>query len=323
MVEIDPGIITFFAVPLSYFIVIFSVLLIQYGTVNIISGHIGRISFNHPRLVRAMNWWGVFIHELSHAITAIVTLNKAKEFKVSSTGGHVVHETGGKFGFLQWAAAQSISLAPAFVPPIMVALLMHYLGYIDFTRVNFNVGDPFSIIYALYLDLIPFIIKTTGWLFVNLDYSKIGNFLLLIFLMFSFSSAKPSSISGKPGTQGDIQSVIQMSIKFPVYTFFFMLISILSFWILFVYNLPLFSIILAYLLLLPVLSIVGLLFNYLFIMLVNLFDGTSVLRIIIALAASILLYAGLTQYDAAQQYIINISSIALLFGILKLLRNYR
>lgn len=318
MVEIESSIITFFAIPLSYFIVIFSVLLIQYGTVNIISGQIGRTSFNHPRLVRAMNWWGVFIHELSHAITAIVTLNKVKEFKVSSTGGHVVHETSGKFGFLQWLAAQSISLAPAFVPPIIVALLMHYLGYIDFTRVNFNAGDPVSIIYALYLDLIPFIIKTTGWLFVNLDYAKIGNFLLLIFLTFSFSSAKPSSISGKTGTQGDIQSVIQISLKFPVYTLLFILISILFFWILFMYNIPLFLIVLTYLLLLPVLSIFGLLFNYMFIMLVNMFDRSSVLRIIIALAASVLVYAGLTQYDAAQ-YIINISSIAVLVGFLKLL----
>lgn len=319
MVEIDPRLITFFAVPLSYFIVIFSVLLIQYGTVNIISRHIGRISFNHPRLVRVMNWWGVFIHELSHALTAIATMNKVKEFKVTSTGGHVVHETSGKFGFLQWVAAQSISLAPAFVPPMMVALLMHYLGYIDFTRVNFNAGDPVSIIYTLYLDLIPFIIKTTGWLFVNLDYTNIRNFLLLIFLTFSFSSAKPSSIRGKPGTQGDIQSVIQISIKFPAYTLLFMFISTILFWILFMYNIPWFSIVLTYLLLLPVLSIFGLLFNYIFIMLVNLFDRSSVLKIIIALAASVLFYAGLTQYNAAQ-YITNISSIAMLIGMLKLLK---
>jgi hypothetical protein len=319
MFDIDPKIITFFAIPLSYFIVIFSVLLIQWGMVNLIGRHIGRISFNHPKLVRAMNWWGVFIHELSHALTAIATLNRVREFKVTSTGGHVVHDISGRFGFFQWAAAQSISLAPAFVPPIIVALLMHYLGYIDFTRVNFNAGDPVSIIYAMYLDLMPYIIETTGWLFVNLNYSKVGNFLLLLFLTFSFSSAKPSSISRKPGNQGDIQSVIQMSIKFPVYTFLFMLISILFFWILFGYNIPMFSIVLTYLLLLPVLSIFGLVFNFLFIMLVNLFDRSSLLRIIIALAASVLVYAGLTQYFAAQ-YIINISSIATLLGVLKLLR---
>ncbi|TAN46683.1 MAG: hypothetical protein EPN24_00860 [Candidatus Methanoperedens sp.] len=317
MFDIDPKIITFFAIPLSYFIVIFSVLLIQWGMVNLIGRHIGGISFNHPKLVRAMNWWGVFIHELSHALTAIATLNKVKEFKVTSSGGHVVHDI--RFGFFGWLAAQSISLAPAFVPPIIVALLMHYLGYIDFTHVNFNAGDPVSIIYALYLDLIPYIIETTGWLFMNLNYLKIGNFLLLLFLMFSFSSAKPSSISGKAGNQGDIQSVIRMSIKFPVYTLLFMLISILSFWVLFMYNIPLFSIILTYLLLLPVLSIFGLVFNYLFIILVNMFDRSSAFRIIIALAASVLVYAGMTQYFAAQ-YIINISSIAVLAGILKLLR---
>lgn len=319
MVDIDPKVIAFFAIPLSYFIVIFSVLLIQYVTVNIISRQIGRTSFNHPRLVRMMNWWGVFIHELSHAITAIVTLNKVKEFKVTPKGGHVVHETSGKFGFLKWLASQSISLAPAFVPPIMVALLMHYMGYIDFPIDSFKAGDPVSIIYFLSLGLIPLIIKTTGLRFVNLDYLNIGNFLLLLFLTFSFSSAKPSSISGKTGNQGDIQSVIQLSIKFPVYTLLFMLISILSFWILFIYNIPLFSIVITYLLLLPVLSIFGLVFNYLFIMLVNMFDRSSLLRIIIALAASVLVYAGLTQYGAAQ-YIINISSIAALVVILKLLK---
>jgi hypothetical protein len=318
MVEIDPKVIAFFAIPLSYFIVIFSVLLIQYGTVNIISGQIGRTSFNHPRLVSAMNWWGIFIHELSHAITAIVTLNKVKEFKVTSTGGHVVHETSGKFGFLKWLASQSISLAPAFVPPIMVALLMHFLGYIDFTHVKFNASDPVSIIYALYRDIIPFMIRTTGWLFVNLNYLKIENLLLLLFLMFSFSSAKPSSINGKPGNQGDIQSVIQMSMKFPVYTLLFILISILSFWI-FSYNMPLFSIVFTYLMLLPVLSIFGLVFNYLFILLVNLFDKSSILKIIVALAVSVLVYIGMTQYSGVQ-YIVNISSIAALFGILKLLK---
>ncbi|MDO8725156.1 MAG: hypothetical protein Q7J35_03705 [Candidatus Methanoperedens sp.] len=317
MVDIDPKIITFFAIPLSYFIVIFSVLLIQWGMVNLIGSHIGRISINHPKLVRAMNWWGIFIHELSHALTAFATLNKVKEFKVTSSGGHVVHDI--RVGFPGWLAAQSISLAPAFVPPIIVALLMHYLGYIDFTRVNFNASDPVSIINAMYLDLIPYIIKTTGWLFVNLNYAKIGNFLLLLFLTFSFSSAIPSSISAKSGNQGDIQSVIQMFYKFPLYTVLFMLLAILSFWILFTYNISLFLIMLTYMLLLPVLSIFGLLFNYLFIVIINLFDRSSILKIIIALAAFGVVYVGLMQYSM-EQYIINISSIVALVGVLKLIR---
>lgn len=319
MVDIDPRIISFFAVPLSYFVVIFSVLVIQYVLVNIISGRIGRTSFNHPRLVRAMNWWGVFIHELSHALTAIATLNKVKEFKVTSSGGHVVHDISGKFGFLQWMAAQSISLAPAFVPPIIVAVLMQYLGYIVLPPLSSIVQEPVSIIKTLYLTFIPSIITTTGWRFINLDYIKIQNLILLLILMFSFSSAKPSSISGKPGTQGDIQSVIQMAIKFPFYTLLFMLVSILIFWILFSYSMPLFTIIFTYMLLLPVLSIFGLALNYLFILIVNLFDRSSLVRIIIAIAVSVLVYVGMTQYFAAQ-YLVNISSIAALIVSLRLLR---
>jgi hypothetical protein len=319
MFDIDPKIITFFAIPLSYFIVIFSVLLIQWVMVNLIGRHIERISFDHPKLVRVMNWWGVFIHELSHALTAIATLNRVREFKVTSSGGHVVHDISGRFGFFNWVAAQSISLAPAFVPPIIVAVLMQYSGYIVLSPLSLIAQDPISIIKTLYLSFIPSIIETTGWLFVNLDYTRIQNLILLLFLMFSFSSAKPSSISGKTGTQGDIQSVIQMSLKFPVYTLLFMLLSILSFWILFNYNIPIFSIVITYLLLLPVLSIFGLMFNYLFILIVNLSDRSSVIRIIIAIAASILVYAGLTQYFAAQ-YLVNISSMAVLVGFLRLLR---
>ncbi len=76
--------------------------------------------------------------------------------------------------------------------------------------------------------------------------------------------------------------------------------------------------VLTYLLLLPVLSLFGLVFNYLFIVLVNLFDRSSLLRIIIALSASVLAYVGLTQYSAAQ-YLVNISSMAVLLVSLRLL----
>ncbi|GFO97726.1 hypothetical protein ig2599ANME_1936 [groundwater metagenome] len=84
MFDIDPKIISFFAIPLSYFIVIFSVLLIQWGMVNIIERHIGRISFNHPKLVRAMNWWGVFIHEL------FICKTKFNKRKNRESGGYPV-----------------------------------------------------------------------------------------------------------------------------------------------------------------------------------------------------------------------------------------
>lgn len=124
-------------IPFSFYFVIFSLFIIQSIIVNKISTHLGVISFNHPMLFRAMNWWGVFVHELSHAITAIVTLNKITEFKVSSDGGHVVHSGSRRFGFFQWLAVQSISASPAFIPPIIVAIFLLYLGYVNFSTITF------------------------------------------------------------------------------------------------------------------------------------------------------------------------------------------
>jgi len=114
------GIVNFFTIPFSFFIVTFSLLFFQSIMVSKTSSHLNRISFDHPRLFRAMNWWGILVHEFSHAIVAFGTLNKIKEFRVSSNCGHVIHFSHRRIGFLQWLAVQFISASPAFIPPIIV-----------------------------------------------------------------------------------------------------------------------------------------------------------------------------------------------------------
>jgi hypothetical protein len=83
----DLNVVNFFLIPFSFFFVIFTLFIIQSIIVRKTSNHIGMISFNHPPLFQAMNWWGVFVHELSHAFTAFITLNKIKEFKCRLMGG--------------------------------------------------------------------------------------------------------------------------------------------------------------------------------------------------------------------------------------------
>jgi hypothetical protein len=265
-----------------------------------------------------MNWWGVFIHELSHAITALLTLNKIKEFKVSSSGGHVTHYSSGS-GYFQWLASQLISAAPAFVPPIIVAILLGYLHYIDFRYINFDFAslEPVGVISGLYLGLIPYIVKTVGLQLVNLDYSRVENIVLLLILTFSFSAAKPSSIDKKSGMQGDLQSLIEGFVKFPVYTILSVLVFTAFFWILLKLNLALLLYVVMFLVLLPILSVFALVCNYLFIRLVNLFDKSSKLRIIISISAFVLVYFFMKQYTG-EQYMVNIISACVLVGILKL-----
>jgi hypothetical protein len=317
MQDLSPNITELFAIPLSFFLIILSILIIQSITINIVSRHLGNISFKHPRLFRAMNWWGVFIHELSHAITALLTLNKIKEFKVSSTGGHVTHYSSDS-GFFQWLATQLISASPAFVPPLIVAILLGYLHYIDIGNFTFDFGslELAGVFSGLYLGLIPHIVKTVGLLLVNLDYSRVENIVLLLILTFSFSSAKPSSIDKKSGMQGDLQSLIEGFYKFPVYTIFSVLVFIASFWILLKLNPLLFLYVVIFLILLPILSLFALVCNYLFIRLVNLFDSSSKLHIILSISAFVLVYFFMKQY-AVEQYLVNIISACVLVGILK------
>ncbi len=317
MFNIDPQVINFFAIPLSFFTVLFSILVIQWGMVNIISSSLSRISFNHPVLFRAMNWWGVFVHELSHAVTAIATFNKVTEFKVTSNGGYIVHESRGRPGFIQWMAIQFISVSPAFVPAIIAAALLRYLGYLNLPDIRFDAGGPVSIISVSYLDLIPHIMERVGWLFVDLDYTKVENMVLLLILTFSFPFAYPSSVKGKKVHQGDVQAFFGMFLEFPGYTILFVLLCFFSFWILFKYNMILFLSVFTFLTLLPILSFSGLVFNFLFIKLVNLFDNSSRLHIIAALSISILVYEALLQITS-KQYIMNITTISVLFGVLKL-----
>ncbi|MFZ3384069.1 MAG: M50 family metallopeptidase [Candidatus Methanoperedens sp.] len=297
---------------------IFSLLLIQGIMVNFISRNIGKISFRHPYLFRAMNWWGIFIHELSHAVTAIATMNKVKEFKVTSNSGYVVHGSNGR-GFLQWLSGQLISISPAFVPPIITSVLLIFFGYIDFHSV-FRYAQPLepaSIISALYLGSIPEIVKTLGWLFINLDYTKGKNTLLLLVFVFSFSAAKPSSIDKKYRLEGDLQSLIRGFFGSPIYTIFFILLGILFFWIILRFDQSFFSTMITFLIFLPILSFFGLAFNFLFIRLINIYDESKKLHFIISLLISVVVYVIMAQH-IEKQYVINMIGIVVLIGLLKL-----
>ena len=317
--NLDP--VTFFTIPLSFFLVIFSLLLIQGIMVNFISRNIGKISFRHPYLFRAMNWWGIFIHELSHAVTAIATLNKVKEFKVTSNGGYVVHGSNST-GFFQWLAGQLISISPAFVPPIIAAVLLKFSGYIDFHSV-FQYAQPLepaSIISALYLGSIPEVMRSLGWLFINLDYSRGKNILLLLVFVFSFSAAKPSSIDKKYRLEGDLQSLIRGFFGSPVYTIFCILLGILFFWIILRFDQSFFSTMITFLIFLPIVSFFGLAFNFLFIRLINIYDDSKKLYFIISLLITILLYVIMSQH-IEKQYVVNIICIGVLIGLLKINKN--
>ena len=319
MYDINLNIVNFFTIPLSFFIVIFSLLVIQSFIVNITSAHTSKIAINHQILFKIMNWWAIFIHEFSHAITAIVTLNQVKEFKVSSNGGHVVHTNNGRFGFIQWIAAQFISASPAFVPSILAMILLDYFDYFYFPNIVMDLYsfDPVHIISWLYFDLIFYLLKTMWLLLINLDYSNVENILLLLVLIFSFSAAKLSSIDKKKyGMQGDLQSLIERFVKHPKYSVFLIFFSTIVFWGLLSLDLIFYLYFFTFIILLPIITIFALSCNYSFINIINLFDNSPRCSKIVSLVAFVLVYA-LLPYCTEKQFLINITSICVLIGILK------
>ncbi|MCG2727668.1 MAG: hypothetical protein L6244_03345, partial [Candidatus Methanoperedenaceae archaeon] len=104
---------------------------------------------------------------------------------------------------------------------------------------------------------------------------------------------------------------------FPLYTLLSVLVFAALFWILLKFNLTLFLYVVMFLILLPILSIFALVCNYLFIKLINLFDTSSKLRIVLSISALVLVYFFMKQYTV-EQYLINIISACVLIGILKL-----
>jgi hypothetical protein len=83
----NADIITLILIPLSFLLILLLLTAIQSFLVTRAQFHIAKIYYPHPRMYKALNWWGTFMHELSHALMVLVSLNKIKEFKVGSGGG--------------------------------------------------------------------------------------------------------------------------------------------------------------------------------------------------------------------------------------------
>ena len=128
------------------------------------------------------------MHELSHALMVLLSLNKIKEFKVGSSGGHVTWASTKRRGYIAWLSAQIVSLAPFFIPPLLIGVPLVYTKIIDLKciAVNFGFSDPLNMVSMLCLELIPQLALKTGRMLAGLNLFCSWDVLLLVILMFSF-----------------------------------------------------------------------------------------------------------------------------------------
>ncbi|RCV62814.1 hypothetical protein C5S53_17175 [Methanophagales archaeon] len=133
--------------------------------------------------------------------------------------------------------------------------------------------------------------------------------------MFSFSSAKPSSI--KDGrVEGDIQNFLRRCKEHPIYTFSCLMLLILLFWVIGYYSWDLLWNVCAFVTMLPILSVFALILNIFFVEFVHRLDNTLKMYKILPIVAFWGRYF-LTAQFTANQYLINGVSVGLLEGVLK------
>ena len=311
-------IITIILTPLSFLLILLLLTTAQSLFVNRAQFHIAKIYYHHPRMFKALNWWGTFMHELSHALMVLVSLNKIKEFKVGSGGGHVAWSSTKRQGYVAWLSAQIVSLAPFFIPPLLIGVPLVYTEIIDFKgiTVNFGFSNPINMISMLCLELIPQLALKIGKMLTGLNLFCFWDVLLLVILMFSFSGAKPSSI--KDGRmEGDIQSFLRQCKEHSTYAFFSLVLLILLFWLFAYYSWSLLLGIGAFAIMLPILSVLALILNILFVEFVHRLDNTPKMYKIVPIVAFVGCYVLAAQFTA-NQYLINGLSFWLLIVVLKL-----
>jgi len=311
-------IITIILTPLSFLLILLLLTTAQSLFVNRAQFHIAKVYYHHPRLFKALNWWGTFVHELSHALMVLISLNKIKEFKVGSGGGHVAWSSTKRQGYVAWLSAQIVSLAPFFIPPLLIGIPLVYTKMVDLTVITVNSGlaNPVNMVLMLCLELIPQLALKIGKMLAGLNLFCFWDVLLLVILMFSFSGAKPSSIKDSH-LEGDIQSFLRRCKEHSVYTFFSLVLLILVFWVIGYYSWGLLWGVCAFVIMLPILSVFALILNILFVEFVHRLDNTPKMYKIVPIVVFVGCYV-LTAQITANQYLINGLSFGLLVVVLKL-----
>jgi hypothetical protein len=248
----------------------------------------------------------------------LLSLNKIKEFKVGSDGGHVMWSSTKKQGYIAWLSAQITSLAPFFIPPLLIGVPLVYTEIIDLKGITVNLGfsDPLkNMISMLCLELIPQLALKIGEMLAGLNLFYIWDVLLLVVLMFSFSGAKPSSIKDS-NQEGDIQSFLRQCKEHLIYAFFGLVFLILAFWVIAYYSWGLLLGICAFVIMLPILSVFALILNILFVEFVHRLDNTPKMYKIVPIVVFTSCYVLAAQFTA-NQYLINGVSVGLLAVVLK------
>ena len=173
----------------------------------------------HQRVTyNIVSWFGVLLHEVSHALFLVLGGHGIRRFKVGVDSGHVVPQQmrRGPFGVITFVVA---AMAPMFVAPALILTVAWWL--LDPALVTVaSAGPGWDEAWPVLRDMLVAFPGRLGRALVGVDLATWRGLLVFGLMVFALPSARPSYLAGKGGEkdQGDI-AVVRAKVRRNAVTF--------------------------------------------------------------------------------------------------------
>lgn len=157
-------------------------------------------------LYSIVSWFGVLLHEVSHAVVLLLSGHGIRQFRAGVEQGHVLpsRTREGAVGFLSFLLA---ALAPLFIPPLLVLVALAGVVGLAVVRIADAVPGLPGAIEVLRAELVTFP-ADLALAVAGLDLAQWPQALVLLLILLAMPSSRPSHVKGSAfhGTkdEGDV-----------------------------------------------------------------------------------------------------------------------
>ena len=157
-----------------------------------------------------VSWFGVLLHELSHALFLLVGGHGIREFRVRTDSGHVKprHRRNGVYGRFTFVLA---ALAPLYVAPAAILAVAAVL--LDPGLVRPAAAQPgLDAAWQAVRDLVTTFPLRLGGVLLGLDVTTGAGLAVLLLSVLAIPAARPSHVRNEGRSEGDV-AVLRATIR--------------------------------------------------------------------------------------------------------------